>query len=99
LTDHNGWTAAHYACFHGRLGCLQLLVRWGASIDETEKDGNTPGILNIRYYNVLCYMLCVIILYYTMLYYNVLCYIVLYYIVLDYIISYFPYRAIKYYKV
>ena len=41
--DKNGWTPVHCASFHGRLGCLQLLVRWGGHIDETDNNGNTPG--------------------------------------------------------
>jgi len=41
--DKNGWTPVHYAAFHGRLGCLQPLLRWGGSTDETDSLGNTPG--------------------------------------------------------
>ena len=41
--DKNGWTPVHCAAFHGRLGCLQLLLRWGAGVDETDSNGNTPG--------------------------------------------------------
>lgn len=43
-TDKNGWTPVHGACYHGRLGCLQLLNKWGASIDEVDNIGNTPGM-------------------------------------------------------
>ena len=41
--DKNGWTPVHSAAFHGRLGCVQLLLRWGAGIDDTDNQGNTPG--------------------------------------------------------
>lgn len=41
--DVNGWTPALTATFHGRLGCLQLLVKWGAKLDEVDNDGNTAG--------------------------------------------------------
>ncbi|XP_046758507.1 ankyrin repeat domain-containing protein 42 isoform X5 [Gallus gallus] len=40
--DRNDWKPVHYAAFHGRLGCLQLLVRWGACIDDVDTDGNLP---------------------------------------------------------
>ena len=43
--DKNGWTPVHAASFHGRLGCLQLLIRWGGCIDETDNTGNTPGVV------------------------------------------------------
>ena len=46
--DKNGWTPVHCAAFHGRLGCLQLLLRWGGKIDETDNNGNTPGICDVR---------------------------------------------------
>ncbi|XP_052782421.1 ankyrin repeat domain-containing protein 42-like isoform X1 [Mya arenaria] len=42
-TDKSGWTPVHSACYHGRLGCLQLLNKWGASIDEVDNLGNTPA--------------------------------------------------------
>ena len=44
--DKNGWTPVHAACYHGRLGCVQLLNKWGASIDEVDNIGNTPGIIS-----------------------------------------------------
>ncbi|XP_040514578.1 ankyrin repeat domain-containing protein 42 isoform X1 [Gallus gallus] len=43
--DRNDWKPVHYAAFHGRLGCLQLLVRWGACIDDVDTDGNLPAHL------------------------------------------------------
>lgn len=48
-TDKNGWTPVHAACYHGRLGCLQLLNKWGASIDEVDNIGNTPGSFVTNY--------------------------------------------------
>ena len=39
----NGWSPVHVASYHGRMGCLQLLVKWGARTDETDKTGNVPG--------------------------------------------------------
>lgn len=44
-TDNMGWTPVHCAAFHGRLGCLQLLSRWGASVDEVDHSGSTPAHL------------------------------------------------------
>ena len=41
--DVNGWTPAFTAAYHGRLGCLQMLVKWGAKLDEFDNEGNTPG--------------------------------------------------------
>ena len=41
--DKNGWTALHFAAFHGRLGCIQLLLRWGGHADEVENCGCTAG--------------------------------------------------------
>ena len=43
MTDNFGWSLVHSASYHGRLGCLQLLIKWGANIDEIDKGGNTPG--------------------------------------------------------
>lgn len=43
VTDNFGWSLVHSAAYHGRLGCLQLLIKWGANIDEVDKAGNTPG--------------------------------------------------------
>ncbi|XP_025047442.1 ankyrin repeat domain-containing protein 42 isoform X3 [Alligator sinensis] len=45
VSDKNDWKPIHYAAFHGRLGCLQLLVRWGASIDDVDDNGNLPAHL------------------------------------------------------
>lgn len=42
-TDINGWTPAFTAAFHGRLGCLQMLVKWGAKLDDVDNEGNTIG--------------------------------------------------------
>ena len=44
--DRNDWTAVHCASFHGRLGCLQLLMRWGGKLDGTDNAGNTAGQCN-----------------------------------------------------
>lgn len=41
--DSNGWTPAFTAAFHGRLGCLQMLVKWGAKLDDADNEGNTAG--------------------------------------------------------
>uniref|UniRef100_A0A8C5RQK4 Ankyrin repeat domain 42 n=1 Tax=Laticauda laticaudata TaxID=8630 RepID=A0A8C5RQK4_LATLA len=41
-SDKNDWKPIHNAAFYGRLGCLQLLVRWGATLDDVDKDGNLP---------------------------------------------------------
>ena len=41
--DKNGWTALHFATFHGRLGCVQLLLRWGGHADDVENSGCTAG--------------------------------------------------------
>lgn len=46
--DKNSWAPIHYAAFHGRLGCLQLLARWGGVVDETDSLGNTPGERSLR---------------------------------------------------
>jgi len=45
--DRNGWTALHLAAFHGRLGCVQLLLRWGGRADDVDNSGNTAGLSNI----------------------------------------------------
>ncbi|KAL3846546.1 hypothetical protein ACJMK2_017525 [Sinanodonta woodiana] len=44
-TDKNGWMPIHCAAYHGRLGCLQLLHKWGATIDDVDNTGNTPAHL------------------------------------------------------
>lgn len=44
MTDKNGWTPVHCASYHGRLGCLQMLIKWGAEVDHTDNCGNTPGL-------------------------------------------------------
>lgn len=49
VTDKNGWSPVHCAAYHGRLGCLQLLVKWGAEVDNTDHSGNTPG-LSLNHY-------------------------------------------------
>ncbi|XP_031954992.1 ankyrin repeat domain-containing protein 42 isoform X2 [Corvus moneduloides] len=45
VSDRNDWKPVHYAAFHGRLGCLQLLVRWGACVDDVDNNGNLPAHL------------------------------------------------------
>nr|XP_008261523.1 ankyrin repeat domain-containing protein 42 isoform X1 [Oryctolagus cuniculus] len=42
VTDKREWKPVHYATFHGRLGCLQLLVKWGCSIEDVDYNGNLP---------------------------------------------------------
>uniref|UniRef100_A0A8C5LDA5 Ankyrin repeat domain 42 n=1 Tax=Jaculus jaculus TaxID=51337 RepID=A0A8C5LDA5_JACJA len=42
LTDKREWKPVHYAAFHGRLGCLQLLVKWGCGIEDVDHNGNLP---------------------------------------------------------
>lgn len=42
--DMNGWTPAFTSAFHGRLGCLQMLVKWGAKLDDVDNEGNTAGM-------------------------------------------------------
>jgi hypothetical protein len=44
--DKNGWTPVHAAAYHGRLGCLQYLARWGGNIEDVDNVGNTPGKLS-----------------------------------------------------
>lgn len=44
VTDKREWKPVHYASFHGRLGCLQLLVKWGCGIEDVDYNGNLPGI-------------------------------------------------------
>jgi len=41
--DVNGWTPAYTAAYHGRLGCLQMLVKWGGKLDDVDNEGNTAG--------------------------------------------------------
>lgn len=41
--DINGWTPVFTAAFHGRLGCLQMLVKWGATLEDVDNQGNTIG--------------------------------------------------------
>lgn len=41
--DINGWTMLHAASFHGRLGCVQVLLRWDLRIEDTDKAGNNAG--------------------------------------------------------
>jgi ankyrin repeat domain-containing protein 42 len=41
--DNNGWIPAFTAAYHGRLGCLQILVKWGAKLDDVDNEGNTAG--------------------------------------------------------
>ncbi|CAF3866860.1 unnamed protein product [Rotaria magnacalcarata] len=43
--DVNGWTPAYTAAYHGRLGCLQMLVKWGAKLDDVDNEGNTAAHL------------------------------------------------------
>lgn len=45
MNDKREWKPVHYAAFHGRLGCLQLLVKWGCGIEDVDYNGNLPGIL------------------------------------------------------
>ncbi|XP_053168704.1 ankyrin repeat domain-containing protein 42 isoform X2 [Hemicordylus capensis] len=42
VSDQYDWKPIHNAAFHGRLGCLQLLVRWGATLDDVDNNGNLP---------------------------------------------------------
>lgn len=42
--DKSNWTPVHTAAYHGRLGCLQLLIKWGARFDDVDSSGNTPGL-------------------------------------------------------
>ncbi|KAJ6617886.1 hypothetical protein lerEdw1_014944, partial [Lerista edwardsae] len=42
VSDKYDWKPIHNAAFHGRLGCLQLLVRWGATLDDVDNNGNLP---------------------------------------------------------
>ncbi|XP_069932322.1 ankyrin repeat domain-containing protein 42 isoform X3 [Oryctolagus cuniculus] len=44
VTDKREWKPVHYATFHGRLGCLQLLVKWGCSIEDVDYNGNLPAL-------------------------------------------------------
>ena len=44
------WKPVHYAAFHGRLGCLQLLVKWGCGIEDVDYNGNLPGIREEVFY-------------------------------------------------
>ena len=50
--DVNGWTPAYTAAYHGRLGCLQMLVKWGAKLDDVDNEGNTAGKISsiVRFY-------------------------------------------------
>lgn len=41
--DKNGWTSLHFAAFHGRLGCVQLLLRWGGHANDVENSGCNAG--------------------------------------------------------
>ena len=41
--DINGWTPTYTAAYHGRLGCLQMLFKWGGKLDDVDNDGNTAG--------------------------------------------------------
>ncbi|CAF3622149.1 unnamed protein product, partial [Rotaria sp. Silwood2] len=41
--DVNGWTPAFTATYHGRLGCLQMLVKWSGKLDDVDNEGNTAG--------------------------------------------------------
>ncbi|XP_064412906.1 ankyrin repeat domain-containing protein 42 isoform X2 [Latimeria chalumnae] len=45
IADKNNWKPVHYAAFHGRLGCLQLLLKWGAGADDVDHSGNIPAHL------------------------------------------------------
>lgn len=46
IQDGNGWTPIFTATYHGRLGCLQMLIKWGSKTDETDNEGNTLGSFN-----------------------------------------------------
>lgn len=35
----------HAASFHGRLGCVQVLLRWGLRLEDVDKAGNNPAHL------------------------------------------------------
>ena len=42
LTDRQGRTPAHFACFNGHVRCLRLLIVRGADINKKAIDGYTP---------------------------------------------------------
>lgn len=63
VSDKNDWKPVHYAAFHGRLGCLQLLIRWGATVNDVDNNGNLPGTLGKKKstaltfgFQLLCYV-------------------------------------------
>ena len=39
VSDNNGWLGTHYASYQGRLGCLQLLHKWGCPLTEVDNNG------------------------------------------------------------
>ena len=51
MTDKREWKPVHYAAFHGRLGCLQLLVKWGCSVEDVDYNGNLPGICKSKHFD------------------------------------------------
>lgn len=53
MTDKREWKPVHYAAFHGRLGCLQLLVKWGCSVEDVDYNGNLPGICKSKHFDFL----------------------------------------------
>ena len=48
--DKSNWSPVHVASYHGRLGCLQLLIKWGARYDDVDGNGNTPGQQKQHYF-------------------------------------------------
>jgi ankyrin repeat protein len=38
----SGWTALHFASFHNRIEAIELLLKFGASINAADRSGETP---------------------------------------------------------
>ncbi|XP_019499019.1 PREDICTED: LOW QUALITY PROTEIN: ankyrin repeat domain-containing protein 42, partial [Hipposideros armiger] len=55
VTDKREWKPVHYAAFHGRLGCLQLLVKWGCGIEDVDYNGNLPVHLAAMEGHLYCF--------------------------------------------
>lgn len=45
ITDENNYTPLHWACFYGQLGSAQILLNYGAEVNQLAPDMISPLLL------------------------------------------------------